>query len=462
MTGHITAQLAEFSAAVSLDRIDPAIADRAKLLLLDTIGIAVRARHDAESTPAMLHAAGRLGFMSGTAAIFGDSATASFAGAAWINGALAHSLDFDDTHAAGSIHPSAPIVPAALAAAQMAGASGKDVLAGIIAGYEVQIRLSLALVPKDHYARGFHPTATCGAFGAAAAAGRVLGLNAAQIAHGFGVCLSQTSGTMEFLADGAWTKRFQAGYAAMNGLIAASLAAEGFIGPAKPIEGEHGFLNSYAPHPVFENATAGLGERYETLAIAVKPYPSCRYSHAAMDALIALRAQHGFAIAHIEAVEIGLPKTGWDIIGNPQAAKQNPKSIVDGQFSMPFLAAVALREGGMGWDDYARHLHDPETLALTRRITSIIDPQAEAEDPRQMSGVARVRTRNGSFEKFAAIPKGEPENFPGLPELRRKFDALAGPYMTQPALDRLADALMTLDRANTVDAMLALTRPQIN
>ncbi|MEQ1887809.1 MAG: MmgE/PrpD family protein [Alphaproteobacteria bacterium] len=459
MTGAITGQLAEFSAAVSLDRIDPAIADRAKLLLLDTIGIAVRARHDAESTPAMLRAAERLGFMSGTATIFGGGATASFAGAAWINGALAHSLDFDDTHAAGSIHPSAPIVPAALAAAEMAGASGKDVLAGIIAGYEVQIRLSLALVPKDHYARGFHPTATCGAFGAVAAAGRVLGLSAAQIAHGFGVCLSQTSGTMEFLAEGAWTKRFQAGYAAMNGLIAASLAAEGFIGPASAIEGEHGFLNSYAPHPVFENATAGLGSRYETLAIAVKPYPSCRYSHAAMDALIALRAQHGFAIADIEAVEIGLPQTGWDIIGNPQAAKQNPKSIVDGQFSMPFLAAVALREGGMGWDDYARHLHDPETLALTRRITSIIDPQAEAEYPRQMSGVARVRTRHGSFEKFTAIPKGEPENFPGLPELRQKFDALAGPYMTQTALDRLADALMSLDRANNINAMLALTRP---
>lgn len=460
MTGHVTGQLAEFSAGLRLDAIDTAIPERAKLLLLDMIGIALRARHDAESTPALLRAAERLGFMNGPATLIGDSATAIFPGAAWINGALAHSLDFDDTHAAGSIHPSAPIVPAALAAAEMAGASGKDVLAGIIAGYEVQIRLSLALVPSDHYARGFHPTATCGAFGAAAAAGRVLGLNAGQMAHGFGICLSQTSGTMEFLTDGAWTKRFQAGYAAMNGLIAASLAAEGFIGPAKPIEGAHGFLNAYAPHPVFEKACAGLGARYETMAIAVKPYPSCRYSHAAMDALIGLRAEHGFAIADIEAVEVGLPKTGWDIIGAPQDTKQNPKSIVDGQFSMPFLAAVALREGGMGWDDYARHLHDPETLALTRRVTSVIDPQAEAEYPRQMSGVARVRTRRGNFEKFTAIPKGEPENFPGLGELRQKFDALAGPYLPPGTLDRLANAISTLDRANSVNAMLALTKPK--
>lgn len=462
MTGPITGQLAEFTASLSLDRIDPAIVARAKLLLLDTIGIAVRARHDAESTPALLRATGALGLMAGNATLIGDTATASYPGAAWINGTLAHSLDFDDTHAAGSIHPSAPIVPAALAAAQMAGASGADMLAGIIAGYEVQIRLSLALVPSEHYARGFHPTATCGAFGAAAAAGRVLGLSAGQIANAFGICLSQTSGTMEFLADGAWTKRFQVGYAAMNGLVAATLAREGFIGPEKPIEGAHGFLNSYAPRPVFENAVAGLGERFETLAIAVKPYPSCRYSHAAMDALIALRAQHGFAISEIESVEIGLPKTGWDIIGQPHTDKQNPKSIVDGQFSMPFLAAVALRQGAMGWDDYARHLHDGETLALTRKVTSVIDAQAEAQYPRQMSGVARVRTAHGNFEKFVAIPKGEPENFPALPELRQKFDSLAGPYVSKSALDKLANAVTTLDRANTLDAMLALTRPQLN
>ncbi len=459
MTGPITARLAEFAAHLSLDRIDPAVAARAKLLLLDVIGIALRARNDAESTLALLRATGALGLMAGNATLLGDAATTSFAGAALINGTLAHSLDFDDTHAAGSIHPSAPIVPAALAAAQMAGASGADVLAGIIAGYEVQIRLSLALVPKDHYARGFHPTATCGAFGAAAAAGRVLGLSAAHIAHAFGVCLSQTSGTLEFLADGAWTKRFQVGNAAMHGLTAATLAREGFIGPASPIEGAHGFLNSYAPHPVFEHAVAGLGERFETLSIAVKPYPSCRYSHAAMDALIALRAQHDFTIDEIEAVEIGLPKTGWDIIGQPHAAKQNPKSIVDGQFSMPFLAAVALRQGGMGWDDYSRHLRDPETLTLTRKVTSIIDPLAEAEFPRQMAGVARLRTRRGTFEKFTAIPKGEPENFPSLAELRQKFDALAGPYFPASALDRLANAISTLDQANTLDAMLALTRP---
>lgn len=460
MTGPITGQLSEFSAQIALDRLDPAIAARAMALTFDTVGVAIRARHDAESTPAMLRAAEKLGLMHGEATIIGDTATAGPAGAAWINGALAHSLDFDDTHAAGSIHPSAPIVPAALAAGEMAGASGKDVVAGIIAGYEVQIRLSLALVPKEHYERGYHPSATCGAFGAAAAAGRVLGLNADQIANAFGVCLSQAAGSMEFLVDGAWTKRFQVGYAAMNGLVAASLAAEGYRGPDQPIEGDAGFLKAYAPNPVMPNAVAGLGDRYETMAIGIKPFPSCRYSHAAMDGLIALRAEHGFDIADIQSVEIGLPKTGWDIIGDPEEDKRNPKSIVDGQFSMPFLAAVVLRQGGMGWDDYAKHLKDPETLDLCRKVSSVVDPLPEAEFPRQMSGVARVRTNKGDFEKFVVVPTGEPENFPDMVALRDKFDALSAPYIDPANADRLADALLHLDRANKVDTVLALSRPQ--
>lgn len=459
MSGPTTGQLAEFSAGLSLDRLDPEIVVRAKALTFDTVGVAVRARHDAESTPALLRAASRLGLMHGDATIIGDTVPAGPAGAAWINGALAHSLDFDDTHAAGSIHPSAPIVPAALAAAEMCGASGKDTVAGIIAGYEVQIRLSLALVPRAHYERGYHPSATCGAFGAAAAAGRVLGLNAGQIADAFGVCLSQAAGSMEFLVDGAWTKRFQVGYAAMNGLVAATLAAEGFKGPNNPIEGEAGFLKAYSPDPIMDNAVAGLGDRYETMAIAVKPYPSCRYSHAAMDGLIALRAEHGFDVADIQSVEIGLPKTGWDIIGNPQTDKHYPKSIVDGQFSMPFLAALVLRQGGMGWDDYATHLADPKTLDLCRKVSTIVDPIAEAEFPRQMSGVARVTTNSGTFEKFVVAPTGEPENFPTPAALREKFDALSAPYLDAENADRLAEALLHLDQANSIGSILALSRP---
>ena len=174
----ITAELSEFTADIRLDRLPPEVVKRARFLVLDLVGNIVRARHDAESTPSFLAAVRAMGMAAGNPACSATPRATRPAGAAFLNGALAHSLDFDDTHAAGSLHPGAPVIPAALAAGEMVGASGADVLAAIVAGYEVTCRVALALPAGEHYDRGFHPTATCGAFGAAAAAARVFGLDA--------------------------------------------------------------------------------------------------------------------------------------------------------------------------------------------------------------------------------------------------------------------------------------------
>ncbi len=264
---------------------------------------------------------------------------------------------------------------------------------------------------------------------------------------------------MQFVVGGAWTKRLQVGAAAMNGLIAASLAREGYRGAGEAIEGKAGFLRSYAPDPAIGKAVEGLGEVYETLAIAVKPYPCCRYGHAAMDALIALRSENGIEPGDVDSVEIGLSRTGWNIIGDPEDEKRNPKNIVDGQFSMPFAAAVVLRDGGMDWDSYARHLDDPETLALCRRVSCVVDARVEAEFPANMSGVARVRTPRGTFEEFVAIAKGEPGRFPTVAELRAKFEGLVAPYLSPERIEALSGAILTLDETDDVGAMLRLTRP---
>ena len=305
----ITRRLAEFAAGISTDAMTPDIIERTVLLVMDSVGIALRARHDAESTPALVKGAMKLGLDGGNSVAIGDQRGFTPAGAALINGTLAHSLDFDDTHARSSLHASAPIVPAALAAAEMTGAGGEELIPAIIAGYEIQIRLSLALGPTAHYDRGFHPTATCGVFGAAAAAGRLFRLTPEQMEQAFGIALSQSAGSMQFLADGAWTKRFHVGHAAMCGLMAATFAGEGFKGPGNAFEGRAGFFHAYAPDAQPEKAVEELGERWETMAIAVKPYPSCRYGHAALDALIDLRAEHGIKPDEIVAVEVGLPAT---------------------------------------------------------------------------------------------------------------------------------------------------------
>ena len=456
MTG-ITRELADFVAELDYDDLPEAVVGRAKLLIFDLTGIMVRARHDAESTASLIAAMERLGLADGECSVIGEGRRYAPSAAALVNGALAHSLDFDDTHAAGSLHSSAPIVPAALAAAEMTKASGRDLIAACVAGYEVQIRLSLALDPSDHYARGFHPTATCGVFGAAAAAAKLFGLDTAGIESAFGIALSQAAGSLQFLADGAWTKRSHVGQAASNGLICATLAAEGFRGPAQAFEGDWGFFKAYAPEPDPAKATAGLGRDWETLRLAVKPYPSCRYSHAALDGLIALQRAHGFSADQVAAVGIGLPETGLKIVGRPAAAKANPKTIVDGQFSMPFCAAVALREGGLAWDDYAKHLADADTLALCRRIETTVDADAEAAFPANMAAAVRVTTKDGDYRIFVAMPKGEPGNFLSEAEFKNKFDGLCAPYLDEARRARLSDALLSLEEANSIAAICALS-----
>ena len=455
----ITHQLAQFIAGISYDTLPVEVRERVKALILDLAGIMLRARHEAESTPAMISAAGRLGFTGGTCTVIGDAAGYTPAGAAMLNGTLAHSLDFDDTHAPGSLHPSAPIVPAVFAAAEMAGADGKAAIAAIVAGYEVQIRLSLALDPAAHYDRGFHPTATCGAFGAAAAAGRMLGLDAEGCANAFGIVLSMAAGSMQFLVNGAWTKRSHVGHAAMCGLIAATQASEGYKGAADALEGKWGFLHAYAPAGDPAKVVDALGRRWETLKIAVKPYPSCRYTHAAIDGILALCRAHGIRAQEVEAVTVGLPEPGWKITGDPEPAKQSPASVVDGQFSMAFCAAVALRTGGLGWDDYARHLRDPDTLALCKRVWTKVDPKAQADFPAEMSASVRIKTTRGEFETYVRVPKGEPANFLSAAELLAKFDGLAGPYLSAPRREVFAQALLALDEAQDIGALLRLARP---
>ena len=454
-----TRELSEFVAGLSCDALPGEVRERAKALVLDLVGISIRARHDAESTPAMVAAARHLGLASGACAVIGDATGYSPAGAAMLNGTLAHSLDFDDTHASGSLHPSAPIVPAAFAAAEMAGADGRSVLAAIVAGYEVQIRLSLALDPKAHYDRGFHPTATCGAFGAAAAAGRLLGLDTAGLINAFGIVLSMSAGSMQFLVNGAWTKRSHVGHAAMCGLIAAVQAREGYQGAADAIEGKWGFLRAYAPASDAAKAVAALGSRWETLKIAVKPYPSCRYSHAPLDGILSLARRHGIHADDVEEVTVGVPEPGWKIIGDPEPAKQSPRSVVDGQFSMAFCAAVALRTGNLVWDDYARHLGDPATLALCKKVKTRVDPRAQADFPAEMAGSVLIRTARGTFDTYVRVPKGEPANFLSAAELRAKFDGLAGPYLSARRLDELATGVLALEHSKDIGALLRLSRP---
>ena len=450
---NMTEKFAEFCAEIRYENLSSDVIKRTKLLILDTVGIIIRARHDAESTASLVAAIDRLEMSNGSCQVFSDKNSYSPSAAALLNGTLAHSLDFDDTHAEASLHSSAPILSAALAAAQMNKSSGQELITACVVGYEIQIRLGLAGGSSAHYKKGFHPTATCGVFGAVASAGYLMGLTKDQFVSAFGIALSQSAGSMQFLSDGAWTKRSHVGQAAQNGLNCATMAAEGFKGPSQAFEGQWGYLHAYASGGDLKKALDGLGNKFETLNLGVKPYPSCRYSHAAIDGIIDLKKELDFSIDDLDDIDIGLSETALNIIGYPLEDKQNPKSIVDGQFSMPFCAAVAAKSGGLKWDDYKDHLNNSDTLALCNKIKVNPDKDAEKCCPEFMSAKVKMVVKGKTYEKFVKIPKGEPENFMKDEEFISKFKGLTEPYLSNERVNQLTDLMLKIDQANNVNSI---------
>ena len=450
---NMTEKFAEFCQKLTYEDLPPDVIKRTKLLILDTVGIIIRARHDAESTSSLVSAINKLEMSNGSCQVFSDEKNYSPSAAALLNGTLAHSLDFDDTHAEASLHSSAPILAAALAAAEMNQSSGQELIAACVVGYEVQIRLGLACGSSTHYKKGFHPSATCGIFGAAAAAGYLIGLDKDQYISAFGIALSQSAGSMQFLTDGAWTKRSHVGQAAQNGLSCAIMAGEGFKGPSQAFEGQWGYFHSYASGGNMDKAVDGLGKKFETLNLGVKPYPSCRYSHAAIDGIIELKKELGFSSDDLDDVDIGLSETALNIIGYPLRDKQNPKSVVDGQFSMPFCAAVAVQSGGLKWDDYKNHLSNKDTLSLCSKIK--VNPDMDAEEccPEYMSAKVKIVVKGKKHEKFIKIPKGEPENFMDDSEFISKFRSLTEPYLSNMRIDELTNLMLKIDQSNNINSI---------
>src|ERR1700748_1108369 len=453
---HETETLAGYVAELTFDDIPPEVLERAKVLTLDFLGSAIRARRDAESTPSMLKMLEALALDGkGEATVFGDDKTWTPAVAALLNGALGHSLAFGDTPADSSRQGGAPVVPPWFAVGEMVGASGRDVLTAIVAGYEVCCRLGNALDPTSHYARGFRPTATAGTYGAAAAAAKLFGLTKDQIVAAFGVSGSQAAGSLQFLVNGAWNKRYQVGAAAMNGVIAATLARNDFVGSSESVEGKHGLLVGYSENAHPDKAVAGLGSPDRTLKMGVKPYPSCRYTHAALDALIAMRREHNLTPEQIKRVEIGLHRNGITLNG-AAATKRHPTSIVGGQFSMFFTGAIALDQGRFGWDDYER-LGEAAVDALADKFDVVQDDRLEVGRSHPFGARVSITTDDGVHERYHDDPSGEPASFPDAQAMAQKFLTLARPVLNGRA-DQLADAILSLERFDRVEKATHLGR----
>ena len=333
------------------ETLDASVRDRTKYLLLDYLGVAIRGSRTDSS---QLVSTFSLGQPCPRRRRAGHRTTmrAEAPFAALANGAAAHSLELDDVVNAASLHPGVTIMPAALSAGCIVGCSGRELIEGIVAGYELTVKLGIALDPAAHYAQGFHPTGTCGALGSALAAAKILKLDADQTARAIGIAGSQAAGSLEFLADGSFTKRLHAGWAAHAGLIAALLAREGFTGPASIIEGRLGFLHAYSPASDPEKVLAGWGEPYEIMKTSIKPHACCRYKQGSIDCILGIVRDNDLTAEDIEKVEASILKAGAALVAEPRESKLSPESIVDAQFSMPFGAAVAIIHGRAFLDQY--------------------------------------------------------------------------------------------------------------
>lgn len=449
----VTSHFSRFAAGLAFEAIPAEVVARAKLLVMDLAGIIVRAQA-VDSTGIMKTALAELDQNGGKALVWGDTTGWTPEAAALLAGASAHSLDFDDTHARGMLHPGAPVIPAALAAGQMVGASMRDVLVGIIAGYEVMIRVSFGVNGLKHSERGYHLTATTGTFGAGAAAGRVLGLDADQMAHAFGTALSTSAGTGQFAVNGAWTKRFHVGHAASSGLRAAVLARNGYTGATQAFEGREGFFNVYSPEPHPEEAIKGLGTVWELMQSGVKPYPCCRGIHAPLDGIFSLMSKHDLSPDRIAAIRIGMASRSVYVVGEPQDRRRNPKNVVDCQFSTHLCVAAALTYGHLGWDDYEPALADSGIHALMQRISVEQDAECEANFPKAFSSRITVDLKDGtSVSEFVYAPKGEPDAMPTPDDMRAKFALLVTPIIGEGGEQKLFAAIDAMDQTAPVSSM---------
>jgi 2-methylcitrate dehydratase PrpD len=381
--------LAQNIASLDAGKLPPAVRRKCEELLIDVVGLAVTARNE-DYTQSVLAACDD----DGPCTAIGHARTLSAVAAASVNGTAIHGEDFDDTFEGGPVHAGAVIVPAVLAACERYARDGKAALLGIAVGVETMCRLSLVAPTLTHKA-GFHPTAVFGTMGAAAGVGAALGLSPRQLVDALGNAGSMAGGIIEYLAEGAWTKRLHAGWAAQAGIRAALLGRAGFLGPRTVFEGVHGFFYAFARTSKGDFAAVidGFGAQWVTPTLAFKPYPCGTMTHPYIDCARRLgrRVKADDVVEMVCDVGEGTVHRLWE----PLAAKQHPANGYAGKFSTPYCIACGFVHGNVGLNDFSDDaVRDPAVLALAAKVRYRIDPQNPY--PKNFTGHIRTTLRDGS------------------------------------------------------------------
>ncbi len=436
----VAARLAALCRSTSWNSLPPAVQDRARLHALDTLGLALAARAQDFAPPALagIVAAGA----PGDCTVIGDRRRLAARDAALANGLLMHGLDYDDTHPASIVHPSVVGLPAALAIGEQLDVAWTDTLAAYVIGTEAGIRIGAAARGGFHHA-GFHATGVVSHFAAALAAGKLLGLDQAQLIAAQGIAASTASGVQVFLEEGAWSKRLHPGWGALAGITAAHLARNGFLAPTRPYEGKFGLFDSHLHDQAasFESMLEGLGEQWQLLATAIKPYPVCHFIHGCLEAALELRGQ--FPPGEVRQVIAWLAKETLPIVAEPAQAKQRAATEYEAKFSAQYVVAKSLLLGRFGLAELTpAALSDPATKDLAVKVICLPDPQSRF--PTYFSGGVTVILRDGrELRHHIPVNKGAGARALCAADVEAKFLANAALLLDDPTARRALEAIMS-------------------
>lgn len=468
-TPPISRRIAAFAADLSLADIPPDVVERARYLMLDALGCALAARGEAFAgiyAKAIAELSGPLPPGAGRAVI-GHKFALPMRDAALLNGVLAHGLDFDDTHIAGIAHLSVAVLPAVIALAAQRALPGQHALLAYLVGLEAGSRLA-ATAPGLFHASGFHPTATIGTFASAIACAKLIGSDIEGIERAQGFALSMASGTLQFVEDGAWTKRLHPGWAASAGITCAILATQPIPTPVLVYEGRFGLFRAFLGDEGMQNVdvantTAELGVTWQLMGIGVKPFPVCHFNHACADAAIALHgrlAEHGIAFDRIRRVEARVPDGVMPSVCVPVEIKRAPSTDYEAKFSIPYAVACGLLRGQLGVTDLLPEaIRDPDVRAMMQRIDCVPDPASTF--PRHYTGEIVLTLDDGTrLAHREAVNRGHAERPLEPAAIRAKYRENAARWFDKKDIVALEEFVLAIDAQEDMRSLEPLLTPE--
>ncbi len=439
-----TEKLVSFVQKTAYKDFSPEVIHQAKRCFLDLIGVALGGAR--QSVVQILIKTLRDTGGKPQATVLSHGFKTSILNAALINGTMAHALDFDDTHIGSIIHPSAPVIPAVLALGERLKSTGKSALEAFVIAYEVETRIGLGLGSR-HYNRGWHTTSTCGRFGAAVAAGKLLGLSSLQMSRAMGLAATQASGLR--LAFGTMTKPFHPGKSSFDGLLSALLAQKDFTCPPTMLEGPKGFAEALGDDDTNLNRMGkNLGRKYQILNNTFKPYAACLLTHPTIDGVFRLKNRYHLKADDVAEISCEIARFCLDAAG-----QREPKTGLAGKFSIYYCAALPLVEATAGEDMFTdKRVQNPQMAALSKKVKTRVDPALKDTEAR-----VTIATKDGKkYSAFIDKPKGDPRNPPTDSELENKFRSLALPFLPQKKIDALMEMIWKLEKVKNLGQLVRL------